>query len=96
MINILKKMFEANPGKSTIRVKGNCSDCGREITISITPASEGFGLQGGTLYKFSPSAYFVQCAECYKINPKTEVAGRTQRALEGAILTSNAAESETP
>jgi hypothetical protein len=72
MIKILKKMFEANPGKSTIQVKGKCSDCGREITISITATSEGFGLQGGTLYKCAPDAYLAKCPECYKNNPKNK------------------------
>jgi hypothetical protein len=65
-------MFEANPGKSTIQVKGKCSDCGREITISITPTSEGFGLQGGALYKCSPDAYYAKCLECCNVNAKTD------------------------
>ena len=77
MIKILKEMFEANPGKSTIQVKGKCSDCGREITISITSTAGGFGLQGGALYKCAPDAYSAKCWECYKTNPKIEDGRRT-------------------
>jgi hypothetical protein len=77
MIKILKKMFEANPGKSTIQVKGKCSECGCEVIIDITSSSVGFGLQGGTLYKCAPDAYLAQCPECYKNNPKIEDGRRT-------------------
>ena len=40
MIEILKKMFESNPEKSTIVIKDTCSDCGCETIIEITPTSE--------------------------------------------------------
>ena len=71
MMKILKKMFEANPGKSTIELKEKCSDCGCEITISITATSEGFGLQGGALYKCSPDAYSAKCPDCLSVKIKT-------------------------
>ena len=50
MIKILRKIFEANPGKSTIVLKDKCSDCGCETIIEITPTSAGYGLQGGALF----------------------------------------------
>ena len=43
MIEILRKMFEANPGKSIIGLLDKCSVCGRKINVEITPTSEGFG-----------------------------------------------------
>jgi hypothetical protein len=71
MIEILRKMFEANPEKSTIVLKDKCSDCGCEIIIEITPTSGGFGLQGGTLYKCSSDGYLAKCHDCYQVNPKS-------------------------
>ena len=70
MIEILRKMFEANPEKSTIVLKDKCSDCGRETTIEITPTSGGFGLQGGILSKCPPDGYLVKCPACCEANPK--------------------------
>ena len=70
MIEILRKMFEANPGKSTIVLKDKCSDCGCETIIEITPTSGGFGLQGGALFECTPDEYLVKCPDCYQVNPK--------------------------
>jgi len=70
MIVILRKMFEANPEKSTIVLKGKCSDCGREATIDITRTSGGFGLQGGALFKCSSDGHLVKCPDCYHVNPR--------------------------
>jgi len=66
MIEILRKKFEAHPEKSTNVLHCECSDCGCETIIEITPTSEGFGLQGGALYKCSPDEYFAKCPECFK------------------------------
>ena len=85
LINILRKIFEANPGKSTIQVKHNCSDCGREIIISITSTAGGFGLQSGALFKCSPDAYLAKCPECYKNNPKIEDGRRTKKGQRSAV-----------
>jgi hypothetical protein len=69
MIEILKKMFKANPEKSTIVLNEKCSDCGCDVIIEITPTSDGFGLMGGILFKDSlPDEYFAKCPECYKSN----------------------------
>jgi hypothetical protein len=69
MIEILKKMFEANPEKSTIILNEKCSDCGCDVIIEITPTSGGFGLQGGALFKGSlPDEYFAKCADCCQDN----------------------------
>ncbi len=68
LIEILRKIFDANPGKSTIELKDKCSDCGCEIIVNITPTSGGFGLQGGALFKCSPDEYLVKCPDCYKVN----------------------------
>ena len=68
MIKILRKIFEANPEKSTIEVKDICSDCGCEIAVHITSTSGGFGFQGGVLYKCAPDEYIAKCPVCYRIN----------------------------
>ena len=70
MIEILRKIFEANPEKSTIVLKDTCSDCGCETIIEITPTSGGFGLQGDVLFKSSPDRYIAKCPACYEENPK--------------------------
>ncbi|MBW1726020.1 MAG: hypothetical protein JRF31_10695 [Deltaproteobacteria bacterium] len=70
MIEILKKIFEDNPEKSTIVLNVKCSDCGCDVIIEITPTSGGFGLLGGSLFKCSPDEYFAKCPDCYKTNPK--------------------------
>jgi hypothetical protein len=62
----LRKMFEANPEKSTNVLNGKCSDCGCKTIIEITPTSERFGLQGVALFKCSPDDYFAKCPECFK------------------------------
>jgi len=85
MIKVLKKMFEANSGKSTIQIKGKCSDCGREIIISITSTAGGFGLQGGTLYKCSPNVYLAKFTECYKTNPKIDEGRRTKKGQKSEV-----------
>jgi len=66
MIEILRKLFDANPEKSMMVLDGTCSDCGCETTIEITPTSNGFGLNGGALIQYSPENYLVKCPECYK------------------------------
>jgi len=71
MIEILKKIFEDSPSKSTITLSCKCSDCGKDMVIDITSTSGGFGLQGGSLFKYSPDEYFAKCSDCYKTNPKT-------------------------
>jgi len=68
MIEILRKLFEANPEKSTIVLNGKCSDCGCETIIEITPTSGGFGLKGGTLFKYSSEDYLMKCHDCYQLN----------------------------
>ena len=72
MIEILRKMFEANPEKSTIVLKDKCSDCGRETTSEITPTSVGFGVQVGVLFKSSTDKYIAKCPACYEANFKID------------------------
>jgi len=69
MEKILRKLFEANPEKSTLALSGKCSDCGCETIIEITPTSGGFGLKGGALFKYSPDDYLVKCGDCCQVNP---------------------------
>jgi hypothetical protein len=69
MLEILKKMFEATPERSTIVLKEKCSVCGCEVLIEIIPSSGGYGLQGGSLSKCSTDDYCAKCAACYKVNP---------------------------
>ena len=66
MMEILKKMFEANPEKLTLVLKERCSDCGCDTTIEITPTSGGYGLQGGVLFRSSNDKYTAKCLTCYK------------------------------
>jgi len=80
MIEVLKKILEANPEKSTITINGKCSDCGRKVIIEIEQTSGGYGLQGGILVKCSPDKYFITCPECYKFNPKMEASYRSKSA----------------
>ena len=68
MIEILRKIFEANPEKSIIELKDKFSDCGCKAIIEITPTSGGYGLQGGGLFKSSSDEYLVKCPDCYKVN----------------------------
>ena len=72
MIKILGKMFESNPEKSIIPLKDKCSECGREITVNITPTSGGFGLQGGALFKYLSDGYFMKCPDCYQTTSKID------------------------
>jgi hypothetical protein len=65
VLKIIENMFECRPEKSTIVLKDTCSDCGCETVIEITPTPEGFGLQGGALFKCSPDAYVAKCLACY-------------------------------
>jgi hypothetical protein len=69
MVEILRKIFEGNPGKLSIVIKDKCSDCGRELCIDITSVSGGYGLQGGALFKQSPGGYSAKCADCFKAAP---------------------------
>ena len=36
LIETLRKIFKAKPEKSTIVLKGKCSDCGCKIILNIT------------------------------------------------------------
>ena len=42
MLEILKKMFEVTPERSTIVLKEKCSACECEVQINITPTSGGY------------------------------------------------------
>jgi hypothetical protein len=64
MVEILRKIFEEKPKKSTIAIKGSCSDCGCETTVEVTATSEGFGLLGGVLFRCSPDGYLMRCETC--------------------------------
>jgi Zn finger protein HypA/HybF involved in hydrogenase expression len=72
MIEILRKMFESSPEKSTIVIKDKCSDCRCETIIEVTPTSEGFGLQGGVLLKRSTDEYVARCPACYQASLKID------------------------
>jgi len=80
MIDILRKIFEANPEKSTIIINGKCSECERTLIVEIKPTSGGYGLQGGILVKSSLEAYFITCPKCYRLSSKTEASYRSKSA----------------
>jgi hypothetical protein len=69
MLERLKELFEANPEKSAVSFKGQCSDCGCGVVIRITPTSKGFGLKGGNLFEHAPGIYLAKCTDCYKVSP---------------------------
>ena len=79
MIEMLRKIFEANPSKSTIVLKGKCSDCGSDVIINITSTSGGFGLQGGALLGCLSDGYFAKCPNCYKVNRMIEYPYKQKR-----------------
>jgi len=79
VIDILKKKFAANPGKSIIQIKENCSDCGREIIVNITSTTGGYGIQGAFFIQCSPEAYDAKCPDCYSANSKTDDTGWTAK-----------------
>jgi hypothetical protein len=72
MIKILRKMFKANPGKSTIELVDKCFVCGEKTNIEITATSGGFGLQGGVLLKHKRGGYLAKCPACCEANPKID------------------------
>lgn len=80
MKEVLRKLFEANPEKSTIAINGKCSDCGRKVIVEIIPTSGGYGLLGGILAKCSPEKYSITCPECYKSKSEMESSYRSMSA----------------
>lgn len=70
MIKILEKIFESNPENSIVLLKDKCSDCGRDVAVNITPTSEGFGLQGGALFKHLSDGYLMKCPDCCQTTSK--------------------------
>lgn len=70
MNKILRRIFEANPEKSTIILKEKCFGCERQTIIEITPTSGGFGVQGGFLFKSSTDTYIAKCPDCIEANSK--------------------------
>lgn len=80
MKDMLRKIFEANPEKSTIIINGKCSDCGRAMVVEIVPTSGGYGLQGGILARSSFGKYSITCPECYKFNSKIKAPHKSNSA----------------
>jgi hypothetical protein len=76
MIQILRKMFEANPGFATIEVKEKCSECGGEAIIEISRTLSGFGLMGGALLKKGSEGYFAKCLDCHKAQSSKQIEKR--------------------
>ena len=70
MIEILRKIFEANPGKNIIELIDKCSGFGNKVIIKLTRTSGGFGLDGGLLIKHRSDSYFAKCPDCGKLNRK--------------------------
>ena len=66
MKEILKKIFEAHPEKSTMTINGKCADCGCSVTVIVELTSEGYGLLGGILNKTSSENFSITCLDCYK------------------------------
>lgn len=68
MVEILQELFNGSPNTSTIELHDICLDCKREVIIQITPTGEGFGLQGGALFRNSGAGYYAKCPKCYRVN----------------------------
>jgi hypothetical protein len=68
MVEILKELFNDNPGKTKIELNDICSDCKRDVNIKITHTAGGFGLKGGALFKGFAGGYYAKCPDCYKVN----------------------------
>ena len=66
MKEVLEKIFEAHPGKSTMTINGKCSDCGCSVTVVVESTSGGYGLLGGILDKTSSENFSITCLDCYK------------------------------
>jgi hypothetical protein len=66
MKELLKKIFEAHPGKSTMTINGKCADCGCSVTVVVESTSGGYGLLGGILDKTSFENFSITCLDCYK------------------------------
>jgi hypothetical protein len=77
-LNTLEDLFSDIPGKQRITFEGQCSDCGCDVVIKITPTSSGFGLQGGSLYEHTPSIYLTKCADCFQVNPTLSVTNKPE------------------
>ena len=80
MIDVLRKIFKANPEKSTITIIGKCSDCGRRVIVEVKPTSGGYGLQGGILVRCSPEKYSITCPECHEFNSEMVAPYRSDSA----------------
>jgi hypothetical protein len=80
MIDELRKIFEANPEKSTITINGKCSDCERKVIVEIKPTSGGYGLLGGIIVKCSPENHSITCPECYRLNSNLKPSYRSKPA----------------
>lgn len=70
MKDLLRKIFEANPDKSTIIINGKCSDCGCAMVVEIVPTSGGYGLRGGILAKCSPEKYSITALSVTNSTPR--------------------------
>jgi len=64
-IQILRKMFEENPGKPTFELKEKCSDCEGQVVLAITRTSGGYGINGAALLKGKNERFLVKCTDCY-------------------------------
>ena len=69
MVEILKELFNGNPEKSKIVLNDRCWDCKSKVIIQITPTEQGFGLNGGALFKSPSGGYYAKYPVCYKVNP---------------------------
>jgi hypothetical protein len=81
MVEILKRLFEANPDKSTVEFKDKCLNCRDDVIIHIKLTSVGFGLQGGALLDRSPNGHLTICFNCYKINPEIKDFNRSKHVI---------------
>jgi hypothetical protein len=66
MLNVdnLKELFEEHPGESTLNIQGKCIACRCDLTVEISPTTDGFGINGGMLLDRDQQDYVVSCVDC--------------------------------
>ena len=65
----LHEIFDRNADKNMIGFEGKCHDCGCDVKVSVSLASEGFMIKGGAVFEPQPEQYLTKCDTCYKKNP---------------------------
>lgn len=66
----LHDIFDVNEDKNMIGFEGKCHDCGRDVTVGVSLAPEGFMIKGGAVFEPEQEKFLTKCDACYQQNPK--------------------------